>query len=157
MNSTLKIIWVCLIIFCIIGMLISTPYEKPRTQLQKAILRKRLAPIARINAAQKYFEEYENGEFDEVYMFGDSPRFKYLYETELDKKVSEHEHTHNSEPAILKPRYIRDKNNPNILYKYDDYMKYKEESKWNFFGKFIPEAKNQPVKNKPAVYRPLYP
>lgn len=113
----LKYTWVGLILFCVIGMLISVPVQKAQHNFQKALLKKKLAPQARLDATNKYLEEYENGNIENVYSFGVSPELKNLYGIELDKKVSENSEE-NSQLKIRRPLYIRDKNNSNILYKY---------------------------------------
>lgn len=163
MNTSLKIIWVCLIIFCIAGMLISIPAEKTQYKFKRAILRKRLAPLARLDATQKYLEDYEKGIFDDVYMFGDSPRLKTLYNIELDKKISEQEKEQSSQSTIRKPLYIRDRNNPNILYKYTDNWNYRTSSVrkfpnyTNIFRKFRSNSLPLYYDRNRNIYRPIYP
>ena len=163
MNDTLKFIWCGLIVFCILGMLISLPVQKAQNNLKKAILRNKLAPQARLDAANKYLEDYENGKIDEIYSFGDSPELKTLYDIELEKKLSEQ----NEEPSkstVRRPLYIRDKKNPKILYKYTysgEYttssvkkLPYKTSAKLGSNVRrplFIRDRKN------PNVYYPVYP
>ncbi len=168
MNDTLKIVWGCLILFCVIGIVFSVPVENSQSQIKRAILKKRLAPLARLEATQKYLDEYEKGTFDEVYMFGDSPKFKSMYSIELEKKLSETEaKEENSNSNIRKPLYIRDKNNPNILYKYTEEPKTATNSNISFsklfkpFSKPVPYYTTKPLyvrdKNNPNIYHPVYP
>lgn len=165
MNDTLKIIWGCLILFCVISIVVSVPVENTQSQIKRAILKKRLAPIARLDATQKYLDEYEKGSFDDVYMFGDSPRLKSLYSIELEKKLSDSE-SKQENSNIRKPLYIRDKNNPNILHKYPYYEKPQTSTRLGFsdiikrFQK-PPQFTTKPPypqdKKTPQTYRPIYP
>jgi len=163
MNDTLKFIWVGLIIFCIIGLLVSVPVEKAQTKLQKSILKHKLAPQARLDATNKYLELYEKGNIDEIYSFGVSPELKNMYDIELNKKVSEYEDK-TPRAHVRRPLYIRDKNNPNILYKYSYEGEYKTSSVKKIpYKKFGTVSSNvrRPLfirdKNNPNVYYPVYP
>lgn len=164
MNDTLKFIWVGLIIFCIIGLLVSVPVENTQLKLRKAIMKKHLAPQARLDATQKYFELYENGQITDIYSFGESPELKKLYDIELEKKVSQQ--TKTGQPSsIRQPLYIRDKKNPNILYKYTYEGEYQTASSIKKFPYKKVENFNSNIRrplylrdrNNPNSFHPLYP
>lgn len=124
MNDTLKYIWVGLMLFCIFGLVISIPVQKYQDKLKTAILKKKYAPQARVDATQKYIDAVEIGTVDTVYSFGYSPEFLEMAKVEFDNKTkSENMLRQTPSDNVRKPLYIRDKNNPNILYKYSDVYK----------------------------------
>lgn len=125
MNDILKYLWFSVAMFSIFALIVSLPYSKYQKSFNSYLLKQKNSPQAKINAAQKYLNAYENGEISEVYQFGYSPEFIKYYNEELNASVVAPDCVKKTQDLkYSRPLYIRDKNNPNILYPYSENFDY---------------------------------
>lgn len=115
MRDLIKSIWILLAVFSILGLLSLVPLDKYQYNYMKEFRRIKSEPQRRIDATYRYIEAIENGEEDISKGILIEPPAKYY-----DKFVDSTSSTTKSEDVgkYQKPLYIRDKNNPNILYRY---------------------------------------
>ena len=120
MSDILKFLWVSMAIFCIFALVASLPVKKYQKGFRHFLAKQKYAPQARINAAQRYMDAYERGEISEVYQFGYAPEFMEYYHKELNIQSNIVGFESNNSRRYTRPLYIRDINNPNILYPYSE-------------------------------------
>ena len=102
MMSFLKKMWVILFAFTIFGMLAWVPVDKYQKSYMNKLHQEKAKPQKRVDDAYKYVEKVEEGAIDMT-----------SQET-IQVKSKKNARTGR------KPFFVRDKNNPNILYPYKD-------------------------------------
>lgn len=101
MMSFLRKIWVILFAFMIFGMLAWVPVDKYQKSYMNKLHQEKAKPQKRVDEAYKYVEKVEDGAIDVT-----------------PQKPVQRPRRHFR--AGRKPFFVRDKNNPNILYPYKD-------------------------------------
>lgn len=101
MMSFLRKIWVVLFAFMIFGMLAWVPVDKYQKSYMNKLHQEKAKPQKRVDEAYKYVEKVEDGAIDVT-----------------PQKPVHRPRRHFR--AGRKPFFVRDKNNPNILYPYKD-------------------------------------
>lgn len=101
MMSFLRKIWIVLFAFMIFGMLAWVPVDKYQKSYMNKLHQEKAKPQKRVDEAYKYVEKVEDGAID-VTPQKPVPRPRRHFRTGR------------------KPFFVRDKNNPNILYPYKD-------------------------------------
>lgn len=119
MSDILKYLWIGTATFCVLALIASIPVAKYQTTFKGFLYKQKYAPQARLNAAQKYMDAYERGEISDIYQFGYSPEFINYYHQELNTGFSPVKNGKDF-PKYSRPLYLRDKNNPEILYPYSE-------------------------------------
>lgn len=115
MQDFIKSIWILLVVFSILGLLSMIPLDKYHASYMKEFHRIKSEPQRRINATFRYIEAIENGEADLTHGISSEPPAKYYDKIQPSTKSSQQLP---ETEKYKKPRYIRDKNNPRILYPY---------------------------------------
>ena len=123
MNELLKLIWVLLSAFALMGVIAMIPLDKYQEVYLDELHRIKTEPQRRMEATLRYIEAIENGEEDISNGILSTPPKKY-YPAPIPRiKKAENnttETTSHNQNKYEKPLYIRDKNNPNILHKYTE-------------------------------------
>lgn len=115
MVNILKKIWLVLFVFMIFGLLALVPIEKPQRAYMQGIKELNEIPQKRVNHNYKYVEYIEEG--NTPIQFEDFHKILTEYEKFLQRKSQSRT---SKNPRKRKPYFIRDKNNPKILYPYKD-------------------------------------
>lgn len=102
MMSFLKKMWVILFAFTIFGMLAWVPIDKYQKLYMNKLHQEKAKPQKRVDEAYKYVEKVEEGAIDTT------PQETIQVKPKKDAQTGR------------KPFFVRDKNNPNILYPYKD-------------------------------------
>jgi len=116
MNDVLKYLWLWAILFTIFALLAAIPVAKYEKKFRNYAIKRHYIPQMHIDAAHKYLDAVESGEIDDIYQFGYAPEYLRM----LDNSYEGYGNT-GSKPAqsrVIRPLYIRDKNNPEIIYPY---------------------------------------
>jgi hypothetical protein len=111
MYECLKKVWILLIALTLCGLLASLPVGKWQRVYLNQYYKIKYEPLRRIEATYHYIEDIEDGIIPEP----DNAIFeKYVKKVKIEKVPKP------SEKPFQKPLFVRDKNNPNILYIYQE-------------------------------------
>lgn len=115
MHDFLKGIWLVLWIFTLLGVFSLVPLDKYEKDYVTELRKIKSEPQRRLDATYRYIEAVEDGKEDISNGILAEPPAKYYdnyyYQSTASKEVVK-------EKKYSRPLYVRDKNNPNILYPY---------------------------------------
>lgn len=114
MHDIIKRVWSILFVIFIMGLIALIPYNRYQEAYFNELYKIRSLPQRRIDAVYRYIEAVENGWEDISDGILTEPPHKY-YGYEEPFQISPDK---TNEKLYLKPRYIRDKNNMKIYYRY---------------------------------------
>lgn len=116
MNDFFKYLWLWAILFTIFALLAAIPVTKYEKKFKNYAIKRHYIPQMHIDAAHRYLEAVESGEIDNIYQFGYAPEYLRM----LDNSYERYGSTDSKPipPKTIRPLYIRDKNNPEIIYPY---------------------------------------
>ena len=113
----LKYIWIFLFCFIFLSLIAIIPFDKYQTKYMQERTKYRNVPQQHIDATERYVEAIEDGlEDTSKGILGRAPKKYYLPFFKQNNNAIKTNNT--KRKTYEKPLYLRDKNNPNILYKY---------------------------------------
>ncbi len=117
MHDFLKGLWIVLWIFTLLGILSLVPVDRYGRDYMKELNRIKSEPQRRIDATYRYIEAVEDGLEDISGGISSEPPAKY-YDNPYGRNNASRTKNVVKDNKYAHPLYIRDKNNPNILYPY---------------------------------------
>jgi hypothetical protein len=110
MERLIKNLWIILLVFTVFGLLSLIPIGRIQKAYLTSLHNVKQKPQKRVNATYRYVEAIEMGVEDvSKGILGEPPAKYYKNVVVTDNKVNNDKYAY--------PLYIRDKHNPNILYR----------------------------------------
>jgi hypothetical protein len=111
MDDLIKYIWFTMVAFTMFGLLTLVPVGRYQKAYLDELHRIKMEPQERVNATYKYVEAVESGVEDVSKGILGAPPKKYF-----EQSIATTQSKTQKSKKYSRPLYIRDKNNPRILY-----------------------------------------